>query len=182
MIYQLRIELDDVDRQRYERLDLRVKRHPSESLRYLTARVLGYCLSFAPGISFCKGGVSAGTEPPLTIVSPKGELRVWIEVGAPPADRLRKAVRAASRVDFYSWLSPAQLHRTYAAEPFARAPGLRVFPIAPELLRALEARLERSVEFCLTRNHGTIYLTFDDGVVSAELAPIRLDGTAEPQA
>ena len=39
-VYHIQIELSDVDRGVYEALDLRVARHPSESMPYLLTRVI----------------------------------------------------------------------------------------------------------------------------------------------
>ena len=44
-VYHLQIELSDVDRGVYEALDLRVARHPSESMPYLLTRVIAYACS-----------------------------------------------------------------------------------------------------------------------------------------
>ena len=61
-VYHLQIELSDVDRGVYESLDLRLARHPSETMRYLLTRVIGYCLCYEPGIAFSKG--LSNTEEP----------------------------------------------------------------------------------------------------------------------
>src|SRR5678816_561632 len=41
-VYHLEIALSDTDRGVYESLDLRVARHPSETMRFLVARTLAY--------------------------------------------------------------------------------------------------------------------------------------------
>ena len=89
-VYHFGIELSDVDRSCYEALDLRLARHPSESLRYLLTRTLAYCLSYEDGISFSKGGLSASEEPPVSITGADGT--DWIEVasGAGPMGRVRR--------------------------------------------------------------------------------------------
>ena len=43
-IYNLTIELADVDRDVYETLDLRMARQPSESPEYMFMRLVAYCL------------------------------------------------------------------------------------------------------------------------------------------
>src|SRR5450432_1820886 len=53
-VYHLQIELSDVDRGVYEALDLRLGRHPSETMRYLLTRVIAYCLCYEEGIFFFK--------------------------------------------------------------------------------------------------------------------------------
>jgi len=44
-VHHVQVTLSDVDREVYEKLDLRLARHPSESVRYLLTRLLAYCLS-----------------------------------------------------------------------------------------------------------------------------------------
>ncbi len=66
-MYHFQITLSDVDRGVYEELDLRIARHPSETLRYLITRTLAYCLSFEDGIAFSKGGLSSAEEAPLSV-------------------------------------------------------------------------------------------------------------------
>src|SRR4029079_15235310 len=96
-VYHFAIELSDVDRSRYEALDLRLARHPSESMRYLLTRRLAYCLSYEDGITFSKEGISSTEEPPLAVRDPTGLLLAWIEIGTPSAERLHKASKAAKR-------------------------------------------------------------------------------------
>src|SRR5438874_12979014 len=93
-VYHLQIELSDVDRGVYEELDLRVARHPSETMRYLLTRVLAYCLCYEEGIAFSKG-LSTVEEPPLWVKDAQGNLRVWIEIGTPSPERLHKASKAS---------------------------------------------------------------------------------------
>src|SRR6185503_10863791 len=51
-IYTFDIDLANADRGVYEKLALRVARHPSESEDYLVTRVLAYCLEHTEGIAF----------------------------------------------------------------------------------------------------------------------------------
>jgi len=85
-VYHIQIELSDVDRGVYESLDLRVARHPSESMPYLLTRVIAYALLFEEGIAFSKG-LSTTDEPALWVKDLQGNLRVWVELGTPSAER-----------------------------------------------------------------------------------------------
>ena len=58
------IEIADSDRSVYEKLDLRVAQHPSETDRYLVTRVLARCLEHAEGVNFSKG-LGEADEPAL---------------------------------------------------------------------------------------------------------------------
>ena len=107
-LYNFEIDLSDVDRNVYEKLALKVARHPSESEAYLVARVLAYCLEYTEGIAFSPGGLSSPDEPPIAVRDLTGALRAWIEIGAPDAARLHKASKAAPRVALYTHRDPAQ--------------------------------------------------------------------------
>ncbi|HEY5949867.1 MAG TPA: YaeQ family protein, partial [Kofleriaceae bacterium] len=75
---KVEISLSDSDRGIYEQLDLRVAQHPSESDRYLVARVLARALEHGEGLEFSKGGVSDDTEPALVQRDLRGDLVAWI--------------------------------------------------------------------------------------------------------
>ena len=81
----MHLTLSDVDREVYETLELRPARHPSESMRYLLTRTLGYCLSFEEGIVFSRGGLSSAEEPPVSVFDPTGVRTARIDVGSPSA-------------------------------------------------------------------------------------------------
>ena len=49
-IYNVTIDLSDLDRGVYETLDLRVARHPSETAEYMLVRLLAYCIEYLEGI------------------------------------------------------------------------------------------------------------------------------------
>jgi uncharacterized protein YaeQ len=80
------IALADSDRGVYEALELRVAQHPSETDRYLVARVIARCLEHAEGVDFTRG-LAADDEPALWQRDLRGDLLAWIEVGAPTPDR-----------------------------------------------------------------------------------------------
>ena len=162
-LYQFQIALSDVDRGVYENLSLRVARHPSESARYLLTRTIAYCLSYEAGISFSKGGISARDEPPLTIRDPTtGTLRAWIDVGAPSAERLHKAAKAAERVALYTHAVPRELGREARAGAIHRGDQIEVWRLDEALLNQLETKLERNLTFELVRSDGQLYFTLGE--------------------
>ncbi|MGZ3478519.1 MAG: YaeQ family protein [Polyangiales bacterium] len=160
--YHLQIALSDVDRNVYESLDLRLARHPSESMRYFLTRVLGYALSYEDGIAFSKGGLSAAEEPPIAIHDPTGILLAWIDVGSPSADRLHKASKAARRVVLYTHHEPALLRKEASARAIHKVEEIEVNRFAPAFLDALESKIDRNTKLELVRTDGVLYVTFPD--------------------
>jgi uncharacterized protein YaeQ len=100
-IYNLDIDLADIDRGVYERLELRVARQPSETMEYMLMRVFAYCLEYVDGIALTEG-VAAGDEPAVLIRDLTGRIKAWIEVGLPDADRLHRGHKLAGRAAVYT--------------------------------------------------------------------------------
>jgi uncharacterized protein YaeQ len=153
-LYHIQIDLSDVDRGVYESLDLRVARHPSESMPYLLTRVIAYCLCYEEGIAFSKG-LSTTDEPALWIRDAQGNLRTWIEVGTPSAERLHKASKAVPRVVIFTHNDPAQLPREAArGKAIHRAETIEVYALEPKFLSALEALTDRNARWVLVHTAG----------------------------
>lgn len=173
-VYKLGITLSDVERGVYERLDLRVARHPSESARYFWQRTIAYCLSYEEGIAFSKGGLSDSDEPPVSIVDPTGILMAWIDVGSPSAERLHRASKAARRVALFSATELTLLEREAASRKIHALEDIQVFLLEPSFLDALETHLEKHLELELVRSGGVLYVTMPKGIVEGTITETRL--------
>jgi uncharacterized protein YaeQ len=160
-VYHLRIELSDVDRGVYEALDLRLGRHPSESMPYLLTRVIAYALLYEEGIAFGKG-LSATEEPALWIKDLQGNLRAWIEIGTPNADRLHKASKASPRVVVFTQHDPRLLLKEAKTRAIYKADQIEVYALEPSFLGELEAMTDRNTQWTLLRNDGLLYVTVGD--------------------
>jgi uncharacterized protein YaeQ len=165
-LYHLQIDLSDVDRGVYQALDLRVARHPSETMRYLLTRVVAYCLCYEEGIAFSKGGLSTNDEPAAWIHDLQGNLRAWIEVGTPSAERLHKAAKAAPRVVVFTHNDPALLEKAARGKTIHRATEIEVYALSPAFLDALAARTDRNARWVLVHTAGEIYVTIGDESVT----------------
>ena len=158
-IYHLQIELSDVDRGVYEALDLRLARHPSESMSYLLTRTLAYALLYEEGLAFSKGGLSSADEAPLSVRDLQGNLRAWIEIGTPSADRLHKASKASPRVVVFTQHDPRLLVREAETRSIHKADQIEVYALEPRFLEQLGARTDRNARWMLLRNDGVLYVT-----------------------
>jgi uncharacterized protein YaeQ len=165
-VYHIQIELSDVDRGVYEALDLRVARHPSESMPYLLTRVIAYALLFEEGIAFSKGGLSSSDEPALSVKDLQGNLRVWVEVGTPAAERLHKVSKASPRVVVFTQHDPRLLLREAETRPIHKAEQIEVYALDPAFLDRLGALTDRNARWTMLRNDGLLYVTVGGETVS----------------
>jgi uncharacterized protein YaeQ len=173
-VHRFVIQLSDVDRQVYEALDLRVARHPSESVRYFLTRTLAYALSYEEGIAFSKGGLSQAEEPPVAVRDATGVLRAWIDVGVPSAERLHKASKAADRVAIFTSADLAMLRREAASKAIHKVEAIEVWCIGTALLDALEPKIDRHTTLDLLRNDGRLYVTVDGDTIEGEITRASL--------
>jgi len=173
-IYSFEIDLSDADRGIYETLALRVARHPSESEDFLITRLLAYCLEYQEGIEFSRGGLSNPDDPPIAVRDLTGSLEAWIDIGTPSADRLHRAAKSADRVVVYlhkaatQWLAGLANARIHMAEKIA------FHMVAPSLVSALAARLDRRMSFALSISDQDVFVSFADATLSGRIERLRV--------
>jgi len=168
-MYRFEIAVSDVDRNVYEKLDLRAAQHPSETLPYMLTRVLAYCLSYEEGITFSRG-LAAADEPAVWVKDLQGNTQAWIEVGTPGAERLHKATKAVSRVSVYTHHDVELLHKAVRGQKVHRMDSIEVFALDLSVITELQGLLERSNSWSIARSDGDIYITVKDKTLTTRLA------------
>jgi uncharacterized protein YaeQ len=171
-VHRFEVVLADVDRGVYETLDVRVAQHPSETTSRLLVRTLAYCLSYEEGIAFSKGGLSSTDEAPIAVHDPTGRLVRWIDIGAPSAERLHKASKAAV-VSVYTH-ELAQLRRQTEGRTIHKVDAIEVWSIDPRFVDDLATKLERRTRLDVTRTEGTLYVTVDGATLETTLVRTSL--------
>jgi len=157
-IYRAVIELADIDRDCYEKLQVTVARHPSETADRLVARLLAYALCYEEELVFTKG-ICAGDEPDLWRKGPDGRVVLWVEVGLPEAERLLKASRHAERVVLLASGGGRWRWEAMHLPKLAAAANLTVLGIDQGFIDQLVAHLQRGIDWSLTVTEGRLYLT-----------------------
>lgn len=158
-IYRFSIDLSNVDRGVYEKLDLRVACHPSETVPFLLTRVLAYALFYEEGIAFSKGGISSTDEPAITVRGLDGTLNAIVEIGSPSAERIHKSMKAAHRVVVVTQHDPELLIREFQRIRIHRAEELAIYSLSKDFLNDLAATLDRQNDWQLVLSDGELYVT-----------------------
>ncbi len=173
VVHVFNVQLSHVDRSVYESLELRVARHPSESEEFLCSRVLAYCLEYREGLAFSKG-LSEPDQPALEVRDLTSTLLAWIEVGAPDAERLHRASKAARRVAVYTHHDARRYWASLAGAHIHKAESLELYGFDHEVMAALVASLVRRMTFDLTVTGGMLYLTLGQELLSGPVTSHRL--------
>jgi uncharacterized protein YaeQ len=166
-LHGFHIDLADLDRGVYETLDLRVARHPSETAPHVVLRVLAYALEYGPGLAFGRG--ISTDEAALSATDDTGQLHLWVDVGAPSADRLHKATKLARDVAVYTARDLGAL--ATSLHGIHRAQAVRLVGLPEAFVADLAHRLDRRNDWGLQHSEGTLYVTV--GGVTCEAALVR---------
>jgi len=170
-IRRFEINLSDSDRELYTTFDWRVAQHPSESERYLAARLIARVLEHDEGVEFGKG-LSNEDEPAIWQKNLRGELQAWIEVGAPSPERIHRASKAAAKVVIYCWKQPDKLAEDYAEAKVHRREHIKIVRLSPEFLDGVASLFDRNNSWELSVTGGTIYLGAGDKTIEGDYSVV----------
>lgn len=174
-IHRFQIQLADTHRGVYEDLDLRVARHPSETVPYLLTRVFAYCLAYEPGIEFASG-LSTPDDPALWVKDLTGRVTKWIEVGLPAPERLHKASKSVGDVLVFPHKRPDQWLEQCEGTHIHRAEAVRVVFLELPFLAQLESKLDRNVRMDVSIHDGHMFVTWDGAAIGTTVVERSLAG------
>ena len=170
-IYKARIALSDTDRHVYDTLNLTIARHPSETEERMMVRLLAFCFNASENLIFCKG-VSDTEEADLWEHALNGTLALWIDVGEPAVDRIRKASRLADVVKVYSFNSKSPTWWKQNQADFAPI-NAEIYRFAWEDIQQLTRMCTRNMELSVTISGGAAFVAGPDGEMDISTEPLQ---------
>ncbi len=171
-IYKLKIDLVDTDRDFYDTLNLTVAQHPSETLERMMARVLAFCINAEEYLVFTKG-LCAVEEPDIWACTLDDRISLWIDVGEPAVERIRKATRLSAAVRVYSFNSKSDTWWAQGQEKFNELP-VSVFQFPWEGIQALATLVKRTMNLSVTISGDTAYFAAAKGECAVAWRPLQV--------
>lgn len=172
-VYQFSIQIGDVDRSVYREEKLPVALHPSESSEFMITRLLAWCLEWEEGIAFSRG-IGAPDEPTISKRELDGALTLWVEIGAPSAERLHRAAKAAKRVSVYCHRAAEQVYQQLLRESIFKGEQISFYSFEDGFITRLSSLMDRRNELHLSRADGVLYVVLNGIDVSSPLEERRL--------
>ncbi len=160
-IYKLRIALSDLERNYYDTLSLTVALHPSETHERMIARVVSYCLNAQDGLVFTKG-LSEVEEPDVWCRTMDDKITLWLDVGEPDVERVKKSVRKADVVKVYSFNSKSDTWWEQNKGKFLLH-NAEIIRFDHDQVTYLTTLLERTVDWSLTITGQSAYIAGQKG-------------------
>ena len=160
-IYKFRISLSDLNRDYYDTLNLTLAQHPSETIERMMVRVLAYCINAQEHLTFTKG-LSDIDEPDLWVRTYDEQTTLWIEVGEPNNERIKKATRLANEVKVYSFNSKSDVWWSQSQNKISQLKA-SVFKFEWEDIQALAALVQRTMDISVSISGDSAYIATEQG-------------------
>jgi uncharacterized protein YaeQ len=158
VLLRIGVELADVDRGVYEALDLRVAQHPSESAARVVIRCLARCLLHEEGLEFGRG-LSNVDEPALALPGPHGGYALWVDLGAPSADRVHRASKLADRLVIVTDKDAQSLRKEWGSRAIHAADAVEVLILPRDFVDTLATGLGRNDAWVVSLVEGHLSVT-----------------------
>lgn len=163
IIYKQRIALSDLERNYYDSLNLTLALHPSETLERMVARVLAFCLNAQEGLRFTKG-LSAIDEPAIWFKALDETIELWIDVGEPAVDRVKKASHQSRQVKVYTFNSKSDVWWTQSQSKLGKL-NVEVVRFDYAQVQELAEQIERTADWSITITGQSAYVATSKGEV-----------------
>ena len=166
------VNLSNMDENRYGEISLTLAQHPSETDERMMVRLLAYVLNEQEGLEFGRG-LSNDEEPAIWLKSYSDEILLWIDVGLPDKERVRKSSHKAKQVIIYVYgTNNATVWWEQNAKAIAKFDNVKVIQLAPEATAAMAAMLRRTMQLGCSVQDGAIMVSDDEQTV--EITPLTL--------
>jgi len=162
-IYKARISLSDLERDYYDSISLIIAQHPSETLERMMVRVLAYCINAQEGIELTKG-LDEVEEPDLWVRTMDEQTNLWIDVGEPAPDRVKKACNRSRAVKVYSFNTKSDVWWSQGEAKFSRL-NASVYRFPWESIAALALLVERTMDLSVTITGDSAYVAANRGEI-----------------
>ena len=171
-IYKLKIALSDINRNYYDTLNLTIAQHPSETLERMMVRVLAFCINAQENLVFTKG-LSAVEEPDIWARTLDDKISLWIELGEPAVDRIKKATRLAPAVKIYSFNSKSDVWWNQGRAKFNELKA-SIFQFPWESIQTLATLVQRTMDFSVTITGDSAYIATQSGECEVSWVPLQV--------
>ncbi len=157
-IYKLRIAISDFNRDYYDSVNLTVALHPSESLERMMARIVAYCLNAEAGLNFTKG-LSEIEQPDIWVKTLDDQINLWIDMGEPSTDRIKKSSHKSPEVRVYSFNSKSDTWWQQSKGKVHPYKNVRFFQFDWGQVQELASLAQRTMDWSLSISGDSIYIS-----------------------
>ena len=170
-IFKADISITDLDRNYFADHSLTIARHPSESDQRMMLRVLAFILNADEKLEFTKG-LSEVEDPDIWLKDYSDQILLWIELGTPSEQRVKKGCNQSRQVRVYAYADNAfEEYLKKEQGKLAMKNNLEFFSFSNEVAEQLADIVERNMQIQITIQDGVVW--FNVGEVTLEILPSK---------
>lgn len=158
-VFKADLQISDMDRNYYASHALTLAQHPSETDERVMVRLLVFALHAQERLEFGKG--LSSEEPDLWRKDLTGQIELWIEIGQPDEQAIRRACGRAREVFVYTYSgNSAQMWWSKVGQDLARCRNLTVIDLHNDCAKMLAAVAQRGLQMqCLIQDEQVQIIT-----------------------
>ena len=134
-------------------------------------RILVFCINAQERLEFTKG-LSAVDEPDIWARSLDEQLMLWIDIGEPSLDRVKKASRIAKEVKVYCFNRKSNTWWDQGREKFAQLKA-SFYRFEWASIQSLAALQQRTMQLSVTITGNSAYIATELGECEVSWAPLK---------
>ncbi len=171
-IYKLKLTLSDLNRNHYDTLNLTIAQHPSETAERMMVRVVAFAFNAQEFLSFTKG-LSAIEEPDIWARTLDDQISLWIDVGEPAVDRVKKSTRLAHSVKVYSFNTKSDVWWSQNQVAFSKL-NASLYRLEWSQIQGLAKLIQTSLDWTVTITGDSAYFATESGEAEITLQTLQL--------
>jgi len=165
-IFKADISITDMDRNYYSDHNLTIARHPSENDERMMLRIIAFIVNAHERLQFTKG-LSDDDVPDLWQKSFSDEIELWIELGQPSEQRIKKGCNQSQEMMIYAYADNSfDVWWKKEQSKLQLRKNLSVFSLPASLAPTLANAVQRSMQIQVTIQAGQIWLTIEGAEVT----------------
>ena len=138
----------------------------------MMARLLAFSINAKAGLVFTKG-LSSVEEPDIWIRTLDEKTSLWIDVGEPSVDRIKKASRQTREVKVYSFNSKSDVWWEQGRSKFAMLKA-SIFRFDLQSVKAFAALTERTMDVSITITGNSAFIAAYLGECEVTWEPLQV--------
>jgi uncharacterized protein YaeQ len=163
-IFKAQLQVNNMDRNHFHTHSLTLARHPSETDERLMVRLLAFALHAHETPQFARG--LAFDEPDLWRKDLTGAIDLWVAVGQPDEQQMRRACGRARKVIVYTYSGrSAQVWWQKNGVGAGRSRNLTVVDLAAEATQALATLAQQGMQLQCFIQDSEIQMLGDEATV-----------------
>ena len=158
-----------MDRNYYNDHNLTIARHPSENDERMMLRIIAFIANAHERLQFTKG-LSDDDVPDLWQISFSDEIELWIELGQPSEQRIKKGCNQSQQMKIYSYANNSfEVWWMKEKAKLKTRKNLSIFTLPEEIATTLANAVQRSMQIQVTIQDGQMWLTIEGADMTESL-------------